>query len=44
MYAFLKLRDYLEPRMLPMIESRLSDPDPTIREYARNYRRQLMEG
>ena len=43
-YAFLKLRDYLEPGMLPMIESRLSDPDPTIREYAGNYRRQLMEG
>jgi HEAT repeat protein len=41
MHAFGKLRDHLEPGMLPLIEARLKDPDHTIREYAAEYSRQL---
>jgi hypothetical protein len=43
-FAFIDLGDHLDPTMLSMIEQRLQDPDPTIRQRALDYRAQLTGG
>jgi hypothetical protein len=39
--AFIELGEHLDVSMLPMIEERLQDPDPIVRQRAAEHRRQL---